>query len=89
MFLFNLQSEGRNMPPQNFDVVLLGHFAKDKDVIDGKERDVLGGAVYYGAFPLKMMGIKVGTSKSNLSRARDILQQKVKLYFDTSEHIIR
>lgn len=47
------------MPAQNFDVVLLGHFAKDKDVIDGKERDVLGGAVYYGAFPLKMMGIKV------------------------------
>ncbi len=47
------------MPPQNFDVVLLGHFTKDKDVIDGKERDVLGGAVYYGAFPLKMMGIKV------------------------------
>ena len=37
----------------------------------------------------EMMGIKVGTSKSNLSRARDILQQKVKQYFDTSEHIIR
>ncbi len=47
------------MPPQNFDVVLLGHFAKDKDVIDGKERDVLGGAVYYGAFPLEIMGTKV------------------------------
>jgi len=47
------------MPPQDFDVVLLGHFAKDKDVIDGKERDVLGGAVYYGAFPLKIMGTKV------------------------------
>lgn len=55
----NLRSKGRSMPPQNFDVVLLGHFAKDKDVIDGKERDVLGGAVYYGAFPLRMMGIKV------------------------------
>ena len=37
----------------------------------------------------EMMGITVGTSKSNLSRARDILQQKVKKYFDTSEHIIR
>ena len=37
----------------------------------------------------EMMGITVGTSKSNLSRARDILQQKVKQYFDTSEHIIR
>jgi RNA polymerase sigma-70 factor (ECF subfamily) len=37
----------------------------------------------------EMMGITVGTSKSNLSRARDILQQKVKQYFDTSENIIR
>ena len=47
------------MASQDFDVVLVGHFAKDKDIIDGKERDVLGGAVYYGAFPLKMMGINV------------------------------
>lgn len=37
----------------------------------------------------EMMGITVGTSKSNLSRARNILQQKVKQYFDNSEHIIR
>lgn len=37
----------------------------------------------------EMMEITVGTSKSNLSRARDILQQKVKKYFDTSEHNIR
>ncbi len=34
-----------------------------------------------------MMGITVGTSKSNLSRARDILQQKVKQHFDNSENI--
>jgi sugar/nucleoside kinase (ribokinase family) len=47
------------MASQDFDVVLLGHFAKDKNIVDGKERDVLGGAVYYGAFPLKMMGINV------------------------------
>ena len=35
----------------------------------------------------EMLGIKVGTSKSNLSRARDILQKKVKLYYDNSENI--
>ena len=35
----------------------------------------------------EMMGITVGTSKSNLSRARDILQKKVKQYFDSSENI--
>ena len=35
----------------------------------------------------EMMGITVGTSKSNLSRARDILQKKVKRHFDSSENI--
>jgi len=35
----------------------------------------------------EMMGIATGTSKSNLSRARGILQEKVKLYFDSSENI--
>ena len=39
------------MISQKFDVVLPGHFAKDKDVVDGKEKNVLGSAVYYGAFP--------------------------------------
>lgn len=34
----------------------------------------------------EIMGITVGTSKSNLSRARGILQGKVKQYFDSSEN---
>ena len=32
-----------------------------------------------------MMGITTGTSKSNLSRARDILQKKVELHFGSGE----
>ena len=35
----------------------------------------------------EMMEITTGTSKSNLSRARDILQQRVKQYFGSNEHI--
>ena len=34
-----------------------------------------------------MMGISVGTSKSNLSRARQILQEKVKRYYNSNENI--
>ena len=34
-----------------------------------------------------MLGITIGTSKSNLSRARQILQEKVKRYYDSNEHI--
>ena len=36
----------------------------------------------------EMMEITTGTSKSNLSRARDILQQRVKEYFGSNEHIV-
>ena len=32
----------------------------------------------------EVMGITIGTSKSNLSRAREILQKKVKEYYDSS-----
>jgi RNA polymerase sigma factor (sigma-70 family) len=35
----------------------------------------------------EMMGITTGTSKSNLSRARGILQEKVKRHFGSSENI--
>lgn len=42
-----------------FDVILLGHFAKDVDVVDGKEKEVIGSAVYQGSFPLKIIGVNV------------------------------
>ncbi len=35
----------------------------------------------------EIMGITVGTSKSNLSRAREILQRKVKRYYESNENI--
>ena len=38
-----------------YDVVILGHFAKDKLIIDGEEKDALGGAVYYGAMALSKL----------------------------------
>ena len=44
---------------KKFDLVLVGHFSQDKNVVDGEERNVPGGAIYYGAFLLKLMGIKV------------------------------
>jgi RNA polymerase sigma-70 factor (ECF subfamily) len=34
-----------------------------------------------------MLGITVGTSKSNLSRAREILQKKVRQHYDSRENI--
>jgi RNA polymerase sigma-70 factor (ECF subfamily) len=37
----------------------------------------------------EMMGVTTGTTKSNLSRARSILQQKVKQYFNSVEYIMK
>jgi len=39
----------------SYDVIILGHFAKDKLIIDGEEKDALGGAVYYGAMALSKL----------------------------------
>ncbi len=47
------------MKLKNFDVVLLGHFAIDNDVVDGVEKEVTGSAVYHGAFALNAIGAKV------------------------------
>jgi hypothetical protein len=32
------------MVSQRFDVVLVGRFTKDKDVVDGEEKNLLGGS---------------------------------------------
>jgi len=47
------------MDLKNYEVVLLGHFAIDNDVVNGVEKEVTGSAVYYGAFALKAINIKV------------------------------
>ncbi|MEE9167273.1 MAG: PfkB family carbohydrate kinase [Candidatus Neomarinimicrobiota bacterium] len=46
--------------PVNFDIIILGHFAKDKLVIDGVKKNALGGAVYYGSMALSKMNISTG-----------------------------
>ena len=35
------------MDLKNFEVVLLGHFAIDNDVVNGIEKEITGSAVYY------------------------------------------
>jgi sugar/nucleoside kinase (ribokinase family) len=41
------------------DVVMVGHFAKDRIVVDGVEETASGGAVYYGGIALRRMGLRV------------------------------
>ncbi len=41
------------------DIMMIGHFAKDKLVVDGTSEIASGGAVYYGSVALRRMGVSV------------------------------
>ena len=45
----------------DFDIILLGNLSKDKIVFsNGDKKESPGGGVYYGAFPIKKMGVRTG-----------------------------
>lgn len=44
----------------NLDVVTIGHFARDRNVVDGIGRTESGGGVYFGGFALHRLGARVG-----------------------------
>ncbi|MDY7042310.1 MAG: carbohydrate kinase, partial [Chloroflexota bacterium] len=41
------------------DVMMIGHFARDKLVVDGKGQTASGGGVYYGSVALRRIGLRV------------------------------
>jgi sugar/nucleoside kinase (ribokinase family) len=41
------------------DILMIGHFAKDRLVVDGVGESASGGAVYYGSVVLRRLGIRV------------------------------
>ena len=42
------------------DVLMIGHFAKDRLVVDGVGETASGGAVHYGGIALQRLGAQVG-----------------------------
>jgi sugar/nucleoside kinase (ribokinase family) len=41
------------------DIMMIGHFAKDRLVVDGRSEVSSGGAVYYGSVALRQLGLRV------------------------------
>ena len=41
------------------DIMMIGHFAKDRLVVDGRAEFASGGAVYYGSVALRHLGLRV------------------------------
>jgi sugar/nucleoside kinase (ribokinase family) len=46
-------------PTTEFDIVMIGHFAKDRLVVDGQADIACGGGVYYGSVALRRLGVDV------------------------------
>jgi len=42
-----------------FDLLMIGHFAKDQIVVDGRRTEACGGGVYYGSIALRRLGKRV------------------------------
>ena len=42
---------------EEYDVIIAGHFARDRNVYEGSARPLSGGAVYYGGYVLASMGL--------------------------------
>jgi sugar/nucleoside kinase (ribokinase family) len=43
----------------DFDIIMIGHFAKDRLVVDGQGEIASGGGVYYGSVALRRIGVRV------------------------------
>ncbi|MBM3130753.1 MAG: carbohydrate kinase [Chloroflexi bacterium] len=43
-----------------YDILMFGHFAKDRNVVDGHGEIASGGAVYYGSVVVRRIGLRVG-----------------------------
>lgn len=43
----------------DYDIVMIGNFAKDKNIVDGVEEVASGGGVYYGSVVVKRLGARV------------------------------
>ena len=60
---------------RKFDILLVGHLTKDRIITGDRESQRVGGAVYYGAFPLKMLGVNVGVVTKLARRDHHLLEE--------------
>jgi sugar/nucleoside kinase (ribokinase family) len=71
-----------------FDILMIGHFAKDRLVVDGKGEEASGGAVYYGSMALRRLGVRVGIvtrmHPTDLSRLDALRREGVAIFVATA-----
>lgn len=67
-----------------YDLVMIGNFAKDKLIVDGKETVASGGGVYYGSVVARRLGLKVAVltrlHPDDFSRLEELRQEGVEVF---------
>lgn len=68
----------------DFDILMIGHFAKDRLVVDGKGESASGGAVYYGGVAVRRLGVRVAIATrlhpEDFPRLDDLKQEGVEVF---------
>ena len=68
----------------HIDIMMIGHFAKDKLVVDGHGEMALGGAVYYGSIALRHLGVGVAVvtrlHPDDFSLLNELQQEEVQVF---------
>ena len=67
-----------------FDIVMIGNFAKDKLIVDGLEEIASGGGVYYGSIVVKRLGARVAVvtrlHPDDFPRLEELRSEGVKVF---------
>jgi sugar/nucleoside kinase (ribokinase family) len=72
------------MPTIQADILMVGHFAKDKLIVDGVEEVASGGAVYYGSVVLRRLGLDVAVatrlSLEDFPRLKELTNEGIQVF---------
>jgi len=68
----------------DYDIVMIGHFARDRNVVDGRGELVSGGGVYFGSVALQRIGVQVAVvtrlHPDDFYRLEELRQEGVQVY---------
>jgi sugar/nucleoside kinase (ribokinase family) len=72
-----------------FDIVMIGNFAKDKLIVDGIEEIASGGGIYYGSIAIKHLGASVAVvtrlHPEDFSRLEELRTEGVEVFATAAE----
>lgn len=73
----------------DFDILMIGNFAKDKLIVDGVEEIASGGGVYYGSVVVKRLGCKVAVitrlHPDDFDRLQELRDEGVEVFTTPAE----